>query len=240
MFCYFAFFRASVGADCAPGEDALRELLLGLQAIPGVERALVHRAATDARHPFPDDEAPPALALQLYARELVRLEQILLPAGELQALLHRLCLADGLQLVQQQVMLARRFPAQPHEPRANTASYLVHYPGRAEDLNAWLAYYLSHHPQIMRSFPGIREIEIYTRVDWIGGLPGPRVEHMQRNKLVFADSEALGTSLTSPVIKTMRADYARFPPFSGGNVHYAMHTLEAPTPTLPQRGRELS
>jgi len=226
MFCYFAFFRSAPGAALPPDEAPLRQLLQQLRGMAGVDRALVHHAAAKARHPFPDDEDPPALALQLYAADLARLEQVVAQGGELQTLLQQ-GFARDLQLVQQQVMFVRPFPAQPQAPRASAASYLVHYPGRAENLAAWLDYYLAHHPQIMRGFPGIREIEIYTRVDWIGGLPGPRVDHMQRNKLVFDDVEALGAGLTSPVIKTMRADYQQFPPFTGGNVHYAMHTLQA-------------
>ena len=43
-----------------------------------------------------------------------------------------------------------------------------HYVGQAEDLNVWNDYYLNHHPQVMARFPGIREIEVCTRVDWCG------------------------------------------------------------------------
>ena len=68
----------------------------------------------------------------------------------------------------QQAMLLRRCPV----PAANlpvpssTCSYLVGYHGPAEDLNAWLAHYIEHHPPIMARFPAIREIEVCTRIDW--------------------------------------------------------------------------
>ncbi len=57
------------------------------------------------------------------------------------------------------------------------------------------------------------------------------VAHMQRNKVVFAHAQALSAALLSPVIHEMRADFHRFPPFSGGNVHYPMSTHAAIAPT---------
>jgi hypothetical protein len=76
----------------------------------------------------------------------------------------------------------------------------------------------------MRTFPQVRQIEIYTRIDWIDRLPSRRAEHMQRNKIVFDNPKALEHALKSEVIKRMRADFDRFPPFSGGNKHYPMMT----------------
>jgi hypothetical protein len=76
----------------------------------------------------------------------------------------------------------------------------------------------------MRTFPDVRQIEIYTRIDWIDRLPSQRVEHMQRNKLVFDSPQALAHALGSDVIKCMRADFVKFPPFAGGNKHFPMLT----------------
>jgi len=124
-------------------------------------------------------------------------------------------------------MLTRSFPVDVAEhPKGTTTpcSYLVHYPGPAEDMNAWNLHYLKHHPSIMRTFPNVRQIEIYTRIDWVDRLPSRRVEHMQRNKLVFDSPEALSHALGSDVIKRMRADFVQFPPFSGGNKHFPMLT----------------
>ena len=76
----------------------------------------------------------------------------------------------------------------PHSVRCRAnqpCTYLVAYEGAAEDLTAWLTHYIADHPPIMARFPGIRQIEIYTCIDWCGGLPWPRVTHMQRNKVVF-------------------------------------------------------
>ena len=129
--------------------------------------------------------------------------------------------------VTHQVMLTRSFPVEIAAHPAGTTtpcSYLVHYPGQAEDMNAWNLHYLEHHPAIMRTFPNVRQVEIYTRIDWVDRLPTQRVEQMQRNKLVFDSPEALSHALSSDVIKRMRADFVQFPPFSGGNKHFAMLT----------------
>ena len=126
-------------------------------------------------------------------------------------------------------MLARAFPVPDSmfriAPGALYCTYLVSYEGEAEDLNAWLDHYLTNHPPIMARFPGVREIEVCTRIDWCGFLPWPRVNYMQRNKVVFDSSAALTAALASPVRHEMRADYKALPPFTGPVSHYPMATL---------------
>ena len=145
--------------------------------------------------------------------------------GHLQALADP-GLIPGVASVTQQAMLARGFPVPDGRfaTPGSACTYLVAYEGHAEDLNAWLDYYIASHPPIMARFPGIRQIEICTRIDWIGHLPFERVAHMQRNKVVFDDQDALTAALNSPVRHEMRADFAHFPPFSGPTSHYPMHT----------------
>jgi hypothetical protein len=77
----------------------------------------------------------------------------------------------------------------------------------------------------MARFPGIRQVEIYTRIDWRGSLPWPRVEHMQRNKVVFDSPAALTAALNSPARHEMRAAFARFPAFTGPVTHFPMATM---------------
>ena len=110
-------------------------------------------------------------------------------------------------------------------PGAPYCTYLVHYPGEAEDIGAWLAHYLENHTRIMATFPGIREVEVCSRIDWCGALPWPRADHMQRNKVVFDDGAALKAAMTSSVMQDMRADFHTLPPFDGGNRHYPMATV---------------
>lgn len=225
---YFVFFENKEHPSARISEadrNAFRDLI---KRTPGLLKAHLFTPANVAG-PFRDDGPPPQFAIQLYFADLPGLEAVLAPDGHLQALVSRE-ISSSLTgtVVSQQAMTTRCFPV-PDAPQetpsgAPRCSYLVHYPGHAEDLNVWLKYYLSHHPQLMAFMPGIREIEIFTRVDWCDSMPWRRVHHMQRNKLVFDSEAALARALDSPVMIDMRADFMKFPRFSGGNVHYPMIT----------------
>jgi hypothetical protein len=236
---YFAYFELPDPARRIADADLDRVTNL-ISRLPRLIKGLVFTPTeTKTEHFFMDDPPAPALALQLNFATIVDLEEILRRDGALQAVASADVLASlrGAR-VTHQAMIARSFPvdqAQFETPvGALPCSYLVHYPGAASDLNAWLGHYLDHHPQIMRTFPGIREIGIYTRLDWCSFMPWERVDYMQRNKLVFDHPAALTEALSSPTIKIMRADYAQFPQFTGGNVHYPMLTrgISAATPRL--------
>lgn len=222
---YFLTFAA--GAARLDAADKAKVLAI-VAATPALLKGLVFTPET-TRDPYSNDGPSPALALELYFADLPPLEAALAPRGHLQAL----AAPDTLPslagaAVTQQAMLARAFPVpQPQfqtPPGALPGTYLVHYAGTAQDLNAWLWYYIEHHPAVMARFPGIREIEICTRLDWCGFLPWPRVDYMQRNKVVFDSAAALTAALNSPVREEMRADFRNFPPFTGPTAHFAMAT----------------
>jgi hypothetical protein len=232
---YFAYFEvADAAARIAPTD--LDHVIGVVRHLPRLVRGLVFTPTeTRTEHYFADDPPAPALALQLDFATIADLEDILRRDGALQSLAAAEALPslEGAR-VTHQAMVARPFPVDDPKfataPGALPCSYLVHYPGAADDLNAWLGYYLDHHPQIMRTFPAIRQIEIFTRLDWISFMPWKRVDHMQRNKLVFDQPDDVTRSMRSPTMQRMRADYAQFPPFSGGNVHYPMLTRDVTVP----------
>ena len=130
-----------------------------------------------------------------------------------------------------------RIPQFRTPPGEQPCTYLVAYEGAAEDLTAWLAHYIADHPPIMARFPGIRQIEIYTCIDWCGGLPWPRVAHMQRNKVVFDNQAALTAALNSPVRHEMREAFHRFPSFTGPITHFPMATTTVMPKTDNQHAR---
>jgi uncharacterized protein (TIGR02118 family) len=174
--------------------------------------------------PYLDDGAPPPLVVQVKFAEIAALEAALHgPVAEL-ADLPSLAGAE----IGEQALLTRVFPVPDatfaHAPGEMPCTYLVAYEGEAEDMNAWLSHYVAHHPPIMARFPGIRGIEIYTRLDWCSATGWRRETAMQRNKVVFDSPAALTAALNSPVRHEMRADFARFPPFSGRNTHFPMWT----------------
>jgi hypothetical protein len=214
--------------DSAIGADDLQWLRRSLTATPGLARGLIYTPAR-THDPYLDDGQPPALAVQLYFSDIAALEAAVAREGHLQAL----AAPDALPslrgaAVTQQAMLARAFPvpdawdgAASGEPGC---TYLVTYEGAAADQNAWMAHYIASHTTIMARFPGIREVEVCTRIDWCGFLPWRRVDAMLRNKVVFDDADALTAALNSPVRHEMRADFQRFPAFTGSVTHFPMRT----------------
>ena len=184
---------------------------------PELAAGLVHTPERGS-DPYLDDGAPPAVALELDFASIEALEAAVAPGGTLRGLAAMLPAGTT-----QQAMVARRFPV-PDARGPAACTYLVAYEGRAEDEQAWLEYYLAHHPPIMARFPGVRAIEICTRVDWMGGLDLKRAGALQRNKVVFDDAQALTAALHSPVRHEMRADFHRFPPYEGPVTHFPMAT----------------
>jgi hypothetical protein len=229
--CLFLSLRSP--AEPSAAEAAKLDRVLA--ATPGLQKALVHTASA-ASDPYVKDGAPPSLVMQLYFAEIAALEAALARDGHLRALASReefpaLAAAD----IGQQAMLVRTFavpePKLQNAPGAPYCTYLVSYEGEAKDLNAWHAHYLSSHIRHMAMFPGIRELEVYTRLDWVSGLPWTRLNFMQRNKVAFDSPAALEAALHSPVRHEMRADFNTFPPFTGPNNHFAMAThVVIPTP----------
>jgi hypothetical protein len=222
--CLFLTFKS--GGDLTA--SALAQLTGLIRATPKLSKALLHTPAS-TNDPYVKDGPSPSLVLQLYFADLPELEATVSRAGHLAALssgaeFPALAAAD----IAQQAMLVRPFrvpdPAFKTAPGEPHCTYLVSYEGEAEDLNAWHAHYLETHTRHMATFPGIRELEIYTRLDWVSLAPWRRSNFMQRNKVVFDSAHALRNALNSPVRHEMRADFKTFPKFSGPNNHYAMAT----------------
>jgi uncharacterized protein (TIGR02118 family) len=221
-FCYFVTFANAPGAMLSEPDKTKVGALIA--STPGLSHADLHTPSVTSDIYTADGESPP-LALQLYFGDLLALEAAIAADGHLQPLAAKdawpsLAGASAIQ----QVMYARKFPVDEPGDAGPKCSFLVHYPGPAADLNAWLSHYVAGHPPIMRRFPGIRQIEILTRVDWIDAMPFERVRHIQRNRVVFDSAEALTAALQSPVRHELRADFHKFPRFEGGSFHFPMIT----------------
>ena len=199
-FSLFAVFSESI--------DGIPPMVSG---VAGLQKVHIYTPGR-ASDPYLNDGAPPPLVLQLYFDALPALEAALAKP-----------LLPARAVCEVQAMLVRRFAVP--QPRPDPlCTYLVAYEGRAEDADAWHAYYLEHHPPLMAKLPGIRELEIYTPVQWLCPPGWRRADCMQRNKVAFDSPEALTAALNSPVRKEMRADYTQLPPFSGRVTHYPMAT----------------
>jgi len=198
------------------------ELAEFISSIPELERAEIGVPAEVQT--YHGDAPVPTLALRLDFAALPTLERELAEGGRLH------CLAASalwstlpLDHVSQQAMLRRCFLDRSGGGNGERGcDYLVHYPGQAEDLNAWLRYYLSHHAQIMTSYPNVRGVDVFTRIDWCDSMPWQRVAYMQRNRIAFDSPKHLLAALASPVRERMRQDHDRFPAYSDGSRHYPM------------------
>lgn len=198
------------GGEAARGLGPLRTRLA---ALAGLERALIHRPQPE----MDQDTAPPALAVQIEFTGIEALEAACTADGPLAEAL------PDLPAPRQQAFLLRRYGVDWPDPDAG-CSYLVHYPGPAQDRNAWLRHYADQHIPLMRRLPGIRGVEMLTRIDHLSGLPFARDDHMQRNRVSFDSAQALAAALASPVRGQMRADTAEYPPYTGGIFHFVMRT----------------
>lgn len=229
MFTLFLSFDARDAAARTSEADLARAIEL-VRSIPHLRRGLVF-TPDEAPDPIADYPPPPQLAFQLYFDAIAPLEAAAGRRGALQALAAPEALPSAdTSGASQQAMLARAHPVPDPAFRTQAGrlpcSDIIHYPGKAEDMNAWLAFYFESHVPLMKRLPGIRELELYTRIDWVSALPWPKAEHMQRNKVVFDDAGAAAAALQSPIRAEMRADFLAFPPFAGGNRHNPMATRE--------------
>ncbi|PVX75181.1 hypothetical protein [Paraburkholderia unamae] len=223
----FSYLVTWVHADASArmAADDLARIAAIVEATPALRRARLYTPES-ADDYYTQDGPSPIFAMQLDYDTVFDLEAPIAAGGHLQALA-----SAGLPSlvgcrVEQQAMLRRPFPvadAQARVPQgALPCQFLVHYPGHALDFDEWINYYLTHHPQIMFDFPGVREIEIFTRIDWLDAMPWTRVHYMQRNKLMFDSAQAITEAMHSPVRHAMRQDFEQFPPFKGSNIHHPM------------------
>jgi hypothetical protein len=229
--CLFLIGTVCETPDAEPTLDAA-SLHAASQKIDGLRRLVIHHPVqpTQGDPLLGAPEKRPHCVLQWYFDDLGALETALERDGRIQAGLDisGTARADS-QRFAQQVMAVRKFStpagAGVSQEPAERCTYLVSYEGEADDLNAWLTHYITHHPPLMAELPDIRELEIYTRVDYRSGLALPRATAMQRNKVVFDDPLALSAALASPVRARMKRDFDRFPPYSGSAPHYPMRSI---------------
>ena len=223
----FAHFLSFNGRD-EPNAAEVAALAALLGQTPGLSEARIYTPAA-TKDPYLDDGRPPSLVVQSYFAELQALEAAFGKGGALQGLVAPDLLPSqaGVEIVQE-ALAVRHYPVP--DPVFQTpagvphCTYLVSYRGPAQDINAWLTHYINHHPPIMARFPGIRQIEICSRLDWCGALPVPVLAHMQRNKVVFESQAKMNAALATPVRAEMAGDPARHVPIKGATTHFPMNT----------------
>lgn len=236
-FCLF--LTASIADPTAPREPAddapaLSRFAEALRAVPGLTELAVHRGRPAVRDPSLREADGPDAAVQLYFDDLLALERALDADGPVRRAFDASVTPAFAGAWTQQAMAVRRYlgpddlPAAKVGASSSSCTYLVSYEGQARDDDAWVRHYLRHHPPLMLRLPGLRRLEVYTRLAVGGGLPLPMASSLQRNLVAFDSAEALGAALASPARAALRADYEAFPPFVGRSPHRAMDTQRHP------------
>jgi hypothetical protein len=204
----------------APELEGLRKTLAGLHGLEHGRIMVPDMSPSD--QPFAADGRGPDLALQLDFDTRAAADVAMADNSPLSALsvLHRMAPCA----VSHQLMRGRRFPTHAGAPADPSLTFLVTFPGPAENQVLWLDHYDLHHPPIMVRFPRIREVETYRQILWSSALPFARDAAMQRNTVVFDSLADLIAALASPVMLDMRADGKAFPPYAGKTTHFPMTT----------------
>jgi len=216
--CFFLIGESAPAHHAFDHSDVARLQSIARDAA-GLKRFVTH---------LPSVPNAPFCVTQWYFDDLELMEASLQPGNAIATVADDIAGRASNGALYQQAMAVRKFSTpHPHacEPRDEQCTYLVSYEGEADNFNAWLTHYLTHHPPLMTQLPGIRELEIYTRIDYRSGLHHARATAMQRNKVVFDDIAALDAALASPIRTRMKADFDSFPPYSGATPHYPMRSI---------------
>ena len=203
-------------------DDFLDGEIKALAKESGIERIDRYDLA-EFDDPMTDDGRGPVLTIQTCYRDVKSLEQGL--ASEAFKQLVASIDAAANVSISHDAMEMMFFPvADEDEPGEWSAplSYVVRYHHPTHELEAFVDFYITHHPQIERRFPGIRSIMCYVPIQWQDPTSIHCENYMLGNEVVFDSTEALAGALTSPVLVDMKADSANFPAY-GSNTHFPMH-----------------
>ena len=225
-YCFFHRAAPAGGLSDAEREKAVE----AVAGSPGLRKGYVH-TPSPAPHPHAGRDIAPVLALELEFADVADCEAALRQQGGLRRLAEP-GFVPGLAgtTASQQGMLRRSYavPDPAGHGVTGLCSYLVHYPGPAEDEQAWLDHYTTSHAPLMSALPGVRAVAVDTPSVVVSGLPFRFAGALLRNKVAFDSADALSAALASPAREALRADAAAFPPHAGGSVHVPMETRVVP------------
>jgi len=108
-------------------------------------------------------------------------------------------------------------------PLSAPFSYSVRYHRPAEDEARFVDFYLISHPPLLARLPNVRNVICYLPVRGISPAGLPSADYMLGNEVVFDTIEAFNAAMASEQRRELRADFARFPRFTGPNTHYPMN-----------------
>jgi uncharacterized protein (TIGR02118 family) len=107
-------------------------------------------------------------------------------------------------------------------PLSAPFSYCVRYHRPADDEARFVDFYLTNHPPLLARLPNVRNVICYVPVRGSNPAGLPSADYMLGNEVVFDTFEAFNAAMASETRRELRADFARFPRFTGPNTHYPM------------------
>jgi uncharacterized protein (TIGR02118 family) len=215
------------GRAIAAHADAARnwhetEAVPAWSALPGLAAFdLYAPAAGRAKDPMVDDGPGPLFLMMLEFSNMAALEQAARSQKFAAPLARR---PPGIDLTAD-AMERRLYPVAADaeaKPLSAPFSYSVRYHRPAEDEARFVDFYLNNHPQLLGRLPGIRNVICYLPMPGISVAGLPSADYMLGNEVVFDTIGAFNAAMASEVRRELRADFHRFPPFSGQNTHYPM------------------
>jgi len=221
-----AVFTSIWAADAgsrALRQNFLEQQLAYLQSVPVVDSVDLYLPA-EGKVPSFDDGPPAALIIQADVQHAAD-AQALTRSEQFQNLLAaRSAYSPAADKVAVDILETVHFPIPGHKvppPRTATTSFVVRYYGPADDEAAFVHFYTEHHPLLLATFPGIRNVLCYLP-------PGWQITHEVKdsrvilgNEVVFDDLESLNRALASDVLPKLRAEGKQFARF-GYSTHHAM------------------
>jgi len=221
-----AMFTTVWAAEADQGKlrrDFLAQPLTFLKTVPEVRSVDLYAPAIGDVPQF-DDGAPPALIIQIDMNNTAD-ARTLAGAAQFQSLIAaKSAYSAPIEKVSVDILQTVHFPLPGHQtPPARTAplSFVVRYYGPNDDVAAFVRFYTEHHPLLLATFPGIRNVLCYLPPDWqsTGKVTDSRV--ILGNEVVFDDLAALKRALASDVLPRLQAEGRTFAKF-GSSTHHAM------------------
>ncbi len=103
-----------------------------------------------------------------------------------------------------------------------SASYIVRYEGECTDPDAFRAYYAREHAQLLKQFPGIQALTLFTPAQSNDPFAVNAGDAFFMAQMTFRDIGSLDFALRSEARAHARDDADNFPRFKGLVEHQAM------------------
>lgn len=100
--------------------------------------------------------------------------------------------------------------------------YIVVYRRPADDEAAFVDFYRRRHVPLLAAFPRIREVAVFTPIEWRDRPFATRADLMLVNLTAFDSEIDFRAAMSSDARRQVREDFARFPRFAGRCTHTAM------------------